>query len=237
MEVRIIGSGSMWSKYNSAAYLIDKDILVDMPNGMCKNMLRFGLNAQEVKHVLLTHFHGDHYFDMPFYLLLKSRASNKSVNIYCSKEGVKKIRQLLKLAFPNSDKAVLQEINLHYNHDAHFKINNYEVEKLLVDHGRMKPAYGYVFKEEDKKIGFTGDTTYCAQVEYLASICDYLFCDCMFLESTDKHMGLNDLQKLALKYPNCHFVTSHMEEQTWNKIKELDVTNITCGEDNQEFII
>ena len=127
MKVKVIGSGSMWSKYNSAAYLIDEDILVDMPNGMCKNMLRFGLTAQEIKHVLLTHFHGDHYFDIPFYLLLKSRASDKEVNIYCSKEGVKKIRNLLTLAFPNSDKEILQEINLHYKHDAHYKVNNYDI--------------------------------------------------------------------------------------------------------------
>ena len=36
MKVKVIGSGSMWTKYNSACYLVDEDIMVDFPNGACK---------------------------------------------------------------------------------------------------------------------------------------------------------------------------------------------------------
>lgn len=36
MKLQIIGSGGMWHKENSASYLIDDHILIDMPNGSCK---------------------------------------------------------------------------------------------------------------------------------------------------------------------------------------------------------
>lgn len=36
MKLTIIGSGNIYSKYNSASYLIDGKILVDIPNGTCK---------------------------------------------------------------------------------------------------------------------------------------------------------------------------------------------------------
>ena len=36
MKVTVVGSGSMWNKYNSASYLVDDNIAVDFPNGMCK---------------------------------------------------------------------------------------------------------------------------------------------------------------------------------------------------------
>ena len=36
MKVKVIGSGSMWNAYNSACFLIDDDIMIDMPNGACK---------------------------------------------------------------------------------------------------------------------------------------------------------------------------------------------------------
>ena len=75
MKIKIIGSGSMWTAYNSASYLIDDEILVDMPNGTCKNLFKIGVDPREVNYVLLTHFHGDHYFDIPFYFLLKSKAN------------------------------------------------------------------------------------------------------------------------------------------------------------------
>ena len=81
MKIKVIGSGSMWAGYNSASYMIDDDILVDMPNGMCKNMFRMNINPRNIVNVLITHFHGDHYFDIPFYFLLKSRAANNNISI------------------------------------------------------------------------------------------------------------------------------------------------------------
>ena len=74
MKVQIIGTGSMWTKYNSACYLIDKDIMVDFPNGTCKYLYRQNIEPRTINYVLLTHFHGDHYFDMPFYILNKSKS-------------------------------------------------------------------------------------------------------------------------------------------------------------------
>ena len=73
MKVQIIGSGSMWTKYNSACYLIDKDIMVDFPNGTCKYLYRQNIEPRTINYVLLTHFHGDHYFDMPFRFVLLNR--------------------------------------------------------------------------------------------------------------------------------------------------------------------
>ena len=66
MKVKVIGSGSIWTKYNSASYFIDDNILVNMPNGMCKYLFRINEKPRNIEYVLLTHFHGDHYFDMPF---------------------------------------------------------------------------------------------------------------------------------------------------------------------------
>ena len=127
MKIKVIGSGSMWTSYNSASYMIDDNILVDIPNGMCKNLFKLGINPRMIEHVLITHFHGDHYFDIPFYFLLKSRADNHNINIYCSKEGKRKNQKLLKLAFPNSAKGVNEAINLKYIYADSFKVNNYIV--------------------------------------------------------------------------------------------------------------
>jgi len=86
MRVIVIGSGSMWNEHNSASYMIDDDILVDVPNGTCKNLFRMDINPRVVENILLTHFHGNHYFDIPFYLLIKTKAENKTANVYCSKD-------------------------------------------------------------------------------------------------------------------------------------------------------
>ena len=82
MKVVVIGSGNIRSHCNSASYLIDNHIMVDMPNGCCKAIKKLGYDEDEIKYVLLTHFHGDHFFDMPFYLLgrIHSKYNNKLYN-------------------------------------------------------------------------------------------------------------------------------------------------------------
>lgn len=233
MRVRVIGSGSMWTAYNSASYMIDDDILVDVPNGMCKNLFRMGINPRLIKNVLITHFHGDHYFDMPFYYLLKSRADDKNINVYCSNEGKRKINKILKLAFPNPAKEVYKSINLKYTFDNSFKVNNYIVKKYLVDHGRMKPAFGFVFENGKNNIGFTGDTAICKNVEFMASICNYLFCDCMFINGTTKHMGIDNIKYLSEKYPKCKFIVSHLEDSTREELNKIKLKNVIIPDDGQ----
>lgn len=233
MEVKVIGSGSMWTKYNSASYIIDNRVVVDFPNGMCKYLFRADVNPRNISHVMLTHFHGDHYFDIPFFLMLKAKSDNNKVNIYCSKEGKKKIRKLLKLGFPNSTKGILNDVDLTYIYDDKFKIFDYDISKILVDHGRMKPAYGYIVEKNNKRIGFTGDCTLCNSAKYMAKTCDYLFCDCMFIKGTTKHMGIDMLKELIKENDKCKYIVSHLDDETRADLIKQKLKNVIVPEDCQ----
>lgn len=237
MKVKVIGTGSMWTKYNSASYLIDEDVLVDCPNGCSKYLYKLGIVPKSVENILITHFHGDHYFDIPFYILNKSKSDNKRVNIYCGKEGSKKIKKLGVLAFPNSFLNACKEINLNFCNKNEFKVSKYDIKRVLVDHGRMKPAYGYIFKKDNVLVGFTGDTSLCESVKDMASKCSYLFCDCMRTKGNEKHMGVDNLLYLANEYPSCNFVPSHMDDETREELLNLNVSNIIVVSDGYVFEI
>lgn len=236
MKLQIIGTAGLWGKENSASYLIDDHILIDMPNGSCKNLYNLGIKVENIDNILITHFHGDHYFDIPFYLLKKNKEDELNINIYCTKSGKKKIESLFKLGFPNAFKNALKHLQLNYNFSANFTINKYEVTRVKVSHGDFKPAYGYIFKSNSLTVGFTGDTAYCTNVDYMASICDYLICDCSLILGNDKHMGIDDIKKLAQKYPSHKFVTSHMFSETFKEAKKLKVKNIIVPSDGDVII-
>ena len=69
MKLKILGSGNIFSKYNSASCLVDDNILIDVPNGTCKILKNIGIEPCNISKILITHFHGDHYLDMPFLFL------------------------------------------------------------------------------------------------------------------------------------------------------------------------
>lgn len=237
MKVTVIGSGSMWTKFNSACYLINDNTMIDFPNGCSKYLYRVNINPSNIENILLTHFHGDHYFDLPFLILNKSKSNNKILNIFCSKDGKKKINKLGVLAFPNSIKSATKEINLKYNYTTNFMINNLKVTKIQVDHGRMKPAYAYIFKDKDKYIGFTGDSKLCSNIEVMAHKCNYLFCDVSFINGTNKHMGIDNIIYLANKYRECTFITSHMSDEVREELLKLNISNIEVPSDYKVYEI
>lgn len=237
MKVKVIGSGSMWSEYNSACFLIDNDIMVDMPNGACKYLYRHNIDPSSINHVLITHFHGDHFFDVPFYILNKSKHQSTKTMIYCYKGGKKKLKNLCFLAFPNSYIDAFKESNASYICDGAFKIKKYDIERIEVDHGRLKPCFGYMFKEKDLAVGFTGDTSLCPAVEKMAAICSHLFCDCMHIVGTNKHQGIDNLKFLTNKYKKCTFYPIHMDNETRKKLEELKLDNVIIPEDGDAYLL
>ena len=231
-KIQVIGSGSMWSNFNSACYLVDDTILIDIPNGTCKSLIRGNINVKKINDILITHFHGDHYFDMPFIMLLKKKIDSVYLNIYCAKNGNNKIKKLLKLAFPYSFKKVFKSLKIMFYNDNYYIINKeYEIERVLLDHGTFKPAFGYIIKIANKRIGFTGDTTICDNLAYMMSKCDYIFGDCMFIKGTTKHMGVDFLEKIMDKYPKCKYVVSHLEDETREYLKKQKLKNVIIPND------
>ncbi|MDD6272822.1 MAG: MBL fold metallo-hydrolase [bacterium] len=237
MKVQVIGSGCMNTKYNSACYLIDNEIMIDFPNGACKYLYKLNINPIFIEDILLTHFHGDHYFDIPFCILGKIKEGNKKLNIYCSKEGKSKIKKLNNLAFPNSFSNLHKKINIKYIFNNSFKIKNYYVDKILVNHGKIKPSFGYVFKYKNNYIGFTGDSSLCENIENMAKKCSYLFCDCTLLIGNNQHLGVDNIKCLSEKYPECIFVVSHLEDESREKLINLKISNVIIPNDGQTIIV
>lgn len=49
MEIKLIGTGSIGAMESSASTLINKEILIDMPNGIVKRIKQLGENVLNIK--------------------------------------------------------------------------------------------------------------------------------------------------------------------------------------------
>lgn len=195
MKLKILGSGNIFSKWNSASYLIDNKILIDAPNGTCKILKNIGIEPSQINYILITHFHGDHFMDMPFILLNKIFDNSKPSNVYCDGTGENKLYDITKLAFPNKVETIKHYFK--YVYEAKFDIEKYAIEKIMLEHEDGLEAYGYIFHKDKQCIGFTGDTGLCENVEKMASKCNHLICDCNSIVGKKSHMGINNIKELA----------------------------------------
>ena len=224
MKIDVIGSGAIFTKYNSASYLIDNQILLDIPNGTCKKLMNMNKNIHEIRNVIITHFHADHYFDFPF-LYLNQMSDEGKTTVYCDKDEHCKLHELVKLGFPHKADEMNEHIS--YNFESKFKVGKYKVEKVKVEHQEMINAYGYIFDDGNTKIGFTGDSNLCEDSIYIANNCDYLISDCTYIEGKKSHLGIDNLQELLNKNANLKIFTSHMNDEVREYLSKTKIERIT----------
>lgn len=218
MQIRLLGTGSILTAHLSSSGIIDDKIMLDCPNGVIKAMRKMGIAPTEVDVCLITHFHADHFFDLPF-LLLEQGLRNIRKNdffIVGPKGLANRIEALFNMAYPEDwDKIKVQsklktiEIS---NNEQRICLGDYVITPYEVTHVGYE-AYGYVIEKNGKRVGFTGDTIRCTNVEKIIRSCALVFADMSFEKNSKGHMGLNDIADLIEKYgEKCRIIPTHMTD-------------------------
>lgn len=237
MKIKLVGTGAMYTAYNSACTLIDNKIIVDMPNGTIKQLLKENINVGLIDIILITHMHGDHTADIPFFLkyifnYLKTKKNIKIVGPL----GIKnKIIKLFNAYNFEDEKEIEQFFNIEFIEilENEIEIDNYFIKSYLVLHGEEKPALGYVI---DNKLGLTGDSGLCNNIEEIFKKSQMIISDSSLDIGDSCHLGINDLDYLTKKY-NKKVLCTHLRDKTRNIITKGNFENIIVKEDFYEIEI
>lgn len=242
MEINIIGSGSIGATSMSASTLIDKKILIDVPNGVVKYIKKLGYNIQEIESILITHLHADHFFDIPFLMLDRYFYKNNSLlSIYCPKGTEEKVKLLFDVGFPGDFDRINEVINvefIEFDRESKIEGKNFVAYSKYVEHGNFKPAYGYILNLNNKKVGFSGDSKLCSAIENIVSETDISIIDMSHAENvSNAHMGIEDIKYLCARYKNKTIISTHMHEYTKEQALNLNIKNFIVGRDNLKISI
>lgn len=237
MKIKLVGTGAMYTAYNSACTLIDNKIIVDMPNGTIKQLLKENINVGLIDIILITHMHGDHTADIPFFLkyIFNYLKTNKNIKIV-GPLGIKnKIIKLFNAYNFEDEKEIEQFFNIEFIEilENEIEIDNYFIKSYLVLHGEEKPALGYVI---DNKLGLTGDSGLCNNIEEIFKKSQMIISDSSLDIGDSCHLGINDLDYLTKKY-NKKVLCTHLRDETRNIITKGNFENIIVKEDFYEIEI
>lgn len=236
MKVELIGTGCIGTKQNSASSIVNQKILIDAPNGICRTLRNSGKQLSYIQTVIITHFHGDHIFDLPFLMLEKAieqGATGATLNIVGPKGVQERTKILYDLAFKNSWEKVNKALNINYIEILPGEtkyIEDTTIEAVKMEHDAPE-AQGYILTIDNQRCAFTGDTRKCEGVDYLLSKSKILVSDCSNIEGHETHMGINDIQEFSKKYPSSVIITTHMKEATRKELEKIEDENIIVPSD------
>lgn len=241
MKIKMIGTGAISVKERSSCTLVDDRILIDCGNGIVKTLIEQNVDIAKIEVLLITHLHGDHFLDIPFLIMQRSfSAVSNQLNIYCPKGTEDIIAKLFGIAYSDlSDWKILRDKArvsfLEFDTlNSEEVIEGYFVDSYEMVHGSFKPAYGYVIKNSNKTIGISGDASYCPNVDKLLEKSDVAVLDMSFVDSSDKHMGLQDIVMLTEKY-NKPIIATHMSKGVRECVLQNKIQNLIIPNDGDEF--
>lgn len=220
MRIKFIGTGTMGSTTRANTSILIDNILLDCGMGTVKQMERLGEATKNVKCLLITHFHADHFFDIPNLLIGRRirKECNEKLYIIVPQKGRRKVIDMMKFSFGDGDDNAYENIEKKYNiefiemySNETYNIGEYEITLIELKHGNCTPACGYLLEKEAKIIGYTGDTRMDPNLLKMCEKADYMLVDTTTYNSVDEsqHLSFEEVKTLAEKYIHCKFFSVH----------------------------
>lgn len=177
-EVLILGSSSATPMFgrNPSAQILRADeqlILIDCGEGTQMQLSRFGIKANRINHIFISHLHGDHYLGLIGLISsMNLMGRKKDLKLY----GPKGLDEILDIQFKYSDTQL--------NFKLHFVETNPDTAEMIYENQEFKvttfplehriPCTGFLFQEKASraKIDVEKVKKYQVPVQYLPLIKD-----------------------------------------------------------------
>ena len=237
MKVRLLGTGAIYSKYNCASELIDDKILIDVGNGVLKELRKIKYDLTKLEMIIITHLHADHYADLPALILNLGEEKNlKPIYIAGPKELKENFMELCHIYYQDFFDRFIEEkikfIEVIPETKSINLLNNYEIMVQKVNHFNIE-SYGYII---NNKIGITGDTCICSEVLNIFKNSEIVISDISMIKGTKYHMGIDDIETIRKTYKN-KIIATHLRDDTREELKKKCLKDVIIKEDGEEMII
>lgn len=155
MKFTVLGSGAGIPSRtrNTQSYILDvveeinQYFLIDASEGVQHRILHTTVRPSKIKHIFITHLHGDHIYGLPGFL--SSRAHQGGEDIPLTIYGPPGLREWIGLTLKTSHSQLNYPV--HYeevSHNAQYEVEGFTVDTYLLDH--TIDSYMYVFNEPEK---------------------------------------------------------------------------------------
>jgi ribonuclease BN (tRNA processing enzyme) len=244
LSVKFLGSGDAFGsggRLQTCIYVKSEaaKFLIDCGASALISMKQFGVSLPDVKTILITHLHGDHFAGIPFFILDSQLISRRTDPlVIAGPPGLEeRIRVAMENMFPGSSK-VKQKFEIIYRELPEgnlVTIGELKVTGTQVVHGSGAPSYALRVVCAGKTIVYTGDTEWTDRLIEVARGADLFIAESYYYEKKMKnHLNYRTLLERRQELQCKQIILTHMSD---DMLRRLDSLEIDYAEDGTEIML
>jgi ribonuclease BN (tRNA processing enzyme) len=219
LELCFLGSGNAFAPLRYwSSFLVNGRYLFDCPPTALAHLKRMGKPPEGIHVVLVSHFHGDHFFGLPFLLLEygESKPPSEDLFIVGPAQIQEKLEWMTELGFPDLLKrsSGYQRRYVEVSDGYSGEVGGIGLQALRVDHASRLESFGYRAEIEGRTVAYSGDARMGDSLYKLADGADVFVVECTcWEEDCGPHLTPRDIRALRKAISaSTTFILTHLDE-------------------------
>lgn len=233
MRVRFLGSGDAFGsggRFQACIHVTadEATFLIDCGASTLIAMRRYGVAPTDVQSIFISHFHGDHFGGLPFFLLDAQFVSKRTSPLtIAGPPGIEaRTRELMEILFPGSSqtKQVFPVEFVELEEGRENPVGRVAVTPYRVAHGSGFIPYALRVRCGGKVIAYSGDTEWTEALVQVADGTDLFICESYFFEKRVKsHLDYRTLMENRPRLGCKRLILTHLSADVLARLDELEV--------------
>ncbi len=238
LDLLFLGSGNAFAsgRYWSS-FLLNGRYLFDASPIVLPHLKQSNVALEEIEAVFISHFHGDHFFGLPFLLLEYSELTvrSKDLTIIGPPSIEERLRTVTEAGFPNvfQKERVYDERYVEVRDGFEGEVNGLKYLARAVPHVDDFGCFGYRVDTGSGVVAYSGDAKMCDALVELADGADVFVVECSCWEGAcGPHLGPDDIRELRRRLgPKPTFILTHLDGGQ----EDLGIENTLLADDLARF--
>jgi len=234
MHLQFVGCGDAFGsggRSNTCFHLtgVRTNLLIDCGASALPALKRLDIARNDIDLILITHFHGDHFAGLPFFLLDAQFSRRSRPLVIAGPQGIEtRLTQVMEALFENSSRTP-RKFELSVTALASGESRTFgalTVTPFTVMHGDSGgPFLGYRIEAEGRVIAYSADTEWTDNLIPLAREADLFIAEAYYYDRIVKnHLSLTTLEAHLPDINPKRLILTHMSDDMLGRLPTLPCT-------------